>query len=309
MKVTYCIISVLLFTLLSCVKEVQLQLDEYPQKVVVNSLFCPDSLLRVHVSLSKSPKVSGSYLLQEYDDIDFVVNAVVKLYKDGQFLQDLIYSQNGWYNSFHIPLEGSKYKIEVTVAGFDMVWAESAVPHYPEITQQPICKYIGPAVVEDIEYIARETQIFFKDSLGEDFYGFYGYLDSWNFIDRNKITDPSLLADNDFNRMWGFFHNIIFRDVLFDGQIKKVAFIGIGFGVNNISTGYDLRFGSISKEYFQYLDALYKHLANANPGSQLDDPISLLFMGNPIETYSNINGGLGIFAAYNYKLLHIIYVD
>jgi len=302
--------STIVLFLFSCVKELQLPPNTISQRVVVNSLFNPDTILHVHVSLSKSPKQSGSYLIQAYDEIDFVENAVVKLFKDGTFIQDLVYTENGWYNSFHFPVENAQYRIEVSVPDFDMVWAESYVPRYPEITQQAVCKYIGPAVVQDVEYIARETKIFFKDEIGEDFYGFYAYMGSFNFIDREKVTDPSLLADVDFSIMWGdFFSSINFRDVLFEGQNKVLSFQGAGFGVNTTSTGFDLRFGSVSKEYYRFFDALYKHIVNADPSSNLDDPIALLFMGNPIESYSNINGGLGIFAGYNYKLLNIIYVD
>lgn len=305
----YLIYSLLLFGVFSCIKELNIPKDIYPEKVVVNALFSPDSLLKMHVSLSKSPKTSSDFIHQDYEHINFVENATIRLYKDGQYLQDLDYVENGWYTSSHYPVENSTYRVEVIVLGFEMVWAESYVPRYPEITEQAVCKYIGPAVIDDIDYLARETKIFFKDEIGVDYYGFIGFMGSFTFIDRQKVTDPSLLADVDFSILYGDFFSVInFRDVLFEGQNKTLSFQGSGFGINTTSTGFDLRFGSVSKEYYKYYDALYKHLVNANPDTQYLDPIQLLFMGNPIETYSNINGGLGIFAGYNYKLLPIIYV-
>ena len=51
----FIIVTLLLSSLFySCIKEVHLDLDSLPQKVVVNGLICPDSLFKVRVTLSST---------------------------------------------------------------------------------------------------------------------------------------------------------------------------------------------------------------------------------------------------------------
>jgi hypothetical protein len=41
----------------------------------------------------------------------------------------------------------------------------------------------------------------------------------------------------------------------------------------------------------------------------LDDPLQILFYGDPVTMYSNVIGGYGIFAGYSQTNLKIDYVE
>lgn len=309
----------------SCIKELNLPIAEVPPKVVVNSLFSPDSILQVHVGLSNSKPMNSSQFVEEPN---YLEAAVVLLFKDDIFLEQLTHSEKGWYVSTHLPEEAAKYKIEVNVDGFDMVWAESSVPRYPEMTQPAECRLVGPMVVDGEQVIVRDTYIYFKDEIGEDFYGFYNRVTSFgNYTDIlrfQRITDQSLLSDVDvdiISNNYSNFKNISFTDRLFEGQNKTLHLPNISYGIEipaGYAVGFGQRFGSVSKEFFNYFKALYRHIHNSNTANHIEDPnntsqtidpIALLFMGAPVQAYTNINGGLGVFAGYNYKVVEVFYVD
>lgn len=317
--------TILLFA--SCIKELNLPIAEVPPKVVVNSLFSPDSILQVHVGLSNSKPMNNTQIVEEPN---YLEDAVVLLYKDDIFLEQLTHSEKGWYVSTHLPEEEAKYKIEVTVDGFDMVWAESRVPRYPDMTQPAECRLVGPMVIAGEQFIVQDTYLFFKDELGADFYGFYfgglGFITDYysTGVNFDRITDQSLLSDADIDfvsKSTLFISSINFTDRLFEGQNKTLHLPNLSYGLE-IPAGYDvgfgLLFGSVSKEFFDYFKALYRHLHNSNTANHIDDPsnpsqtidpITLLFMGAPVQAYTNINGGLGVFAGYNYKVVEVFYVD
>jgi len=54
---------------------------------------------------------------------------------------------------------------------------------------------------------------------------------------------------------------------------------------------------SISYSYYMYRKMYTRHIYNA--GVQSDGVINLLYVGDPIDMYSNITGGYGVVASYN----------
>lgn len=299
-------IVVLVSFLCSCIKEVKFDDGEpLDKKVVVNSLFRPDSLMKINVSISS----------QMSEDNEKVNNAVISLYKDGQYLLQPSHVGNGWYNTYHYPEVGAVYEVRVSVNGFDEVRGSSSVPQFPTFLDSVYCKKVGNMVVEGDPKIVYNTHLNFND-IDENNNYYEVFLGSLIFKVDDQ-TDPSLLMDSDLD-ISDHIPSLIFSNTLFVNQQKKLVINGLGSLFDSSSdplvpepetNPFPLHFHSVSEEYYQYRRSANRHFYLQNSNSHLDDPITLLFMGNPVEMYSNIQGGYGIFAGYNANIFQVEYVD
>ena len=83
----------------------------------------------------------------------------------------------------------------------------------------------------------------------------------------------------------------------------------MNFGTTFFDANYKKLFKSCSLEYYQFRKSWTKHLYNQQTNASLDDPVQLLFLGDPVVLYSNVSGGYGVFAGYNVIQLPIVYVE
>jgi len=291
--------------LCSCIKEVKFD-DGAPldRKVVVNSLFRPDSLMKIHVSLSSDMS----------EDAETITNAVIHLYKDGQLLLQPNHAGNGWYNTYHYPEVGALYEVKVSVNGFDEVSGQSSVPEFPVFLDSVFCKKVGNMVVEGDPKIVYNTHLNFDDI--DDNNNYYEVFLGSLVFKVDDQTDPSLLMDSDLD-ISDHIPSLIFSNTLFKNQQKQLVINGLGSLFDSSGplvpepekNPFPLHFHSVSEEYYKYRRSANRHFYLQNSNSHLDDPITLLFMGNPVEMYSNIQGGYGIFAGYNANIFQVEYVD
>ena len=298
----------LVFQFSSCIKEVNVAIPSIPQKVVINSLFCPDSILKIHVSLTAGVE----------HEIQIVENAQIRLYENDIFLQNVSYFSKGWYNSNYHPKAGMKYKIEVNIEGFDLVTAESSIPENPFISSFS-CQLLDGF---DLDWGSQNSNVklIFKDL--ENYSNFYelSFFSSQNGANSagladspvmNHMSDLSILADSELEFKPSQF---FFSDNLFNG-VEKIVYLNYLGGtyidpVNNEiknSIFYAL-FKSVSPEYYNFRKSWTKHVYNQNTDIHIDDPIILLFKGDPIEMYTNVNGGYGIFAGYKQQSKEVTYI-
>ncbi|MBN2892851.1 MAG: DUF4249 domain-containing protein, partial [Bacteroidales bacterium] len=114
------IVIILLFAI-SCSKIIEVDFPEQEQKLVIESLFCPDSTFRVFVSKTTGFNDSNIY---------FIDDATCKLYANNEFLFELQYQDSGFYAApiNYKPVPGVLYKLEVSHSDLPDVWAEDSVP-------------------------------------------------------------------------------------------------------------------------------------------------------------------------------------
>lgn len=294
--------------LFSCTKELDLKIPSLPQKVVVNALFCPDSIMKVYVSLSAGMD----------ENIPKVENAVVKLYEDGIFKQLAVHQSDGLYNTFILPKAGKKYRIEVEVSGYEMVWAESTVPPNTLVSSFS-CKLLEGTDPEDWGFHNSETKLTFQDDPGNlNYYELLFYTLNSNVKTyaemvgaRLDVTDLSIKTDGelDFNPQQYFF-----SDQLFNGIEKTILLNWFGGEYIDPVSGESVKqifyadFKTVSPEYYNFRKSWTKHVFNQNTDLHYDDPIALLFLGDPVEMYSNVQGGYGVFAGFNKQSVQVIYI-
>lgn len=286
----------LLLLLTSCIKEVDLNLDNLPERVVVNGAICPDSSFKVRVSFSSGMK----------EQKKLIENATISVFEDGEFIYYLPHAGDGWYRVWASPIEGKHYRIEVAVPGFEMVYAETDIPVFPPIIDawfEKAGEIDMPHSPAFTNFYASTTIVFQDDPNQDNFYVPSGGFGS----DYTKETDESILteSDLDFDPLYYYF-----SDALFQGQVKSLTMKGGGtifqFGETSyFQDDYKRDFAIVSKEFFWGIKTWTLHKYNQSSDSYVNDPLTLLFLGEPIEMYTNVVGGLGVFAGYNSKQIPV----
>jgi len=288
-------------TLFSCIKEIGNPDFPNEQKIVVNGFLCPDSLVRVHVSLSQSMGEQA----QE------VAEAVLTLYEDGAAVGVFQYLGEGWYLNPLQPNVNKEYKIVVSLASYPTVHAQTRIPALPQQLSGTYFK-TSNIPVEDasgIKVFPTQTKIEFDDPIEE--LNFYEWGSNMFQYEISQETDPSLLSDGDLSYNPSTYYC---SDNLFNGTHKTVLLqkggqVFLNFGTIFFDANYQKCFKSCSSEYYQFRKSWTKHLYNQQNNSSLDDPVQLLFLGDPVTLYSNVIGGYGVFAGYNAIQLPVIYVE
>ena len=266
----YSIIIYLIIFLYSCTKEVKIDLPKPETKLVVNSLFTPDSLFTVMISKNID-------ILK--DENPLINNAKVELYADNQLLEVLKNTSNGFYQSLtNKPKHNINYKVIVSATGFNQVSAYDILPSPVKIIETSLTKNAG---CDEEGNKMSSISIKFKDNPKEKN---YYKIKVDGFILRSN--DPVIKCEGDLDYYPCY---LLFKDNLFDGKeyCLNVKFIIPSSNEYNII----IYLSSLSENYYHYQKKLIRHIYNQTPdiwdGS-----------GEPVNMYTNVDNGYGIFAGY-----------
>jgi Domain of unknown function (DUF4249) len=252
----------------SCEKEIT-SVKPVEQKIVVTSFISPtDSPIKVHLSLSNplysSPNGEGALMMKD---------AQVLIY-EGNIQKQLIWnSQNKDFeldqSQFPI-LAGKTYNLQVKTANGKEVSAQTTVP-YPVIN--PVFEFLG------FKQSSKGTKEVFKFQLSDDgsqvnYYRFFVQIErtGQSQMGTVKYYDNLYLSDDkEFNG------NVLEKtlEYKFYSNTDPSTF-------TNKYTGYLI---NCSEEYYKF------HKIKI-----IDSDFT---EGDPVPVYSNIKGGLGVFAGYN----------
>lgn len=295
------VIFLLSISLASCVKELKKQPKFEGAKLVLNGFLCPDSLVRVHLSTTHALA----------DAADAISNAQLNLFEDGVLLGSFQYQGNGWYLNSVFPSVNKAYQIKASVAGYASVSAQTYIPALPanlvgtyyKTATVPVADANGTLV------FSTQTKIEFDDAQTEG--NFYEFGDNTFRYEASQETDPSLLSDGDLSYNPSTYYC---ADKLFNGLhktllLQKGGNVFLNFGVTFFDANYKRLFKSCSAEYYLFRKSWTKHLYNQQTSAPLDDPVNLLFFGDPVVLFSNVSGGYGVFAGFSALQLPISYVE
>lgn len=299
----------LAFICIACSREIPFKESEVEKKLVVNGLICPDSLISVNV------RKTTSILSTENST---VANAEVILFKNSIAIDTLKYFDQGNYKSakYHA-YAGNIYSVTVKSPGYPDVYAIDTVPEATSIIDgtrvsgNTFDEYGDPhidyEIVIDDSPVRNDFELFF---IQQQFPNIYISSYSVSFQIEPVIADPVLRAESDLD--YSPF-TYLFSDKLFNGQkyLMKNKFMSSATGGNFTSSfapepkvHYAI-LRTVSRNYFNYRKLWLKHYRNQQIGNKIEEPISTTLIGSPVPMYNNIDGGYGIFAAYNqtyYKL-------
>jgi hypothetical protein len=276
----YFILIVILTSFHSCKKVIEIDLPPGDSKIVVNSFITDGHFVRVH--LSKSISVLENAIPDCND-------ATVVLFKDN-VITDTLYLMGGYYYSHIRPERAYKYSLKISVPDMDPVSCEDIIP---EKTVIQSCS-LNPSVMTNGDgFVINELKLDFQDPPGPNFYEVKLEAEDVNYINDMGLwfmnnSDPIITSTGllDYNP-----GTLIFTDKMFDGKQSSVK---VYYGLQSWVGDYYLKitFRSISESYYKYKEKLFPYLF-----SQQNDIFT--GMSEPVQLYSNIPGGYGIFAAYS----------
>lgn len=277
LKILFLIVS--LSSLLSCKKVINIDLPPTDSKVVVNSFFTDGSRIKAHIS--KSIGILEN-IIPECDDATVIL-------RENKIIIDTLYLQSGFYYS-HILAETNKnYSLEIMVPGMETVFCEDLIP---EKTLLQSCVCTDSVLIDEDGFIINELKLDFEDLSGPSFYEVqlsakYITDNNGTYIWFKKNSDPIITSTGllDYNPK-----TLIFNDKMFDGKHCSVK---IYFATQTYDDYYlTITFRSVSESYYKYKERQYAYLFS------LENDI-FSGMSEPINLYSNITGGYGIFAGYS----------
>jgi len=311
MKTRYILILITFSTLIalfSC--ETTEKIDDFPlrpAKLVVNSFFTEGREMKIQVSKSLS--------VLDNADLKLIDDAEIKIYRGTELINSIegadpdgLYTADGL-----IPEADVGYRIEVLSPGFERAaGASSNVPRAVKI--------------EDVSYVISESTIyegtnsygyyyggtikgsmnvFLKDPPERDNYYYlsavyydtvYQSPDSLEFEIRMRhlsLSSDDGAISKDGSVMIGLF----FTDDIFNGQNYSLK-VDFEDGRGKRGRVYHLELVSFSKAAYLY------RITNNEFQKSRNDPFS-----EPVQVYSNIENGYGIFAGYSVDVYEVVMVE
>jgi hypothetical protein len=262
----------------SCKKVIEIDLPPTDTKVVVNSFFTENSRIKVH--LSNSIGILEN-LIPECNDATVIL-------RENNIIIDTMYYQSGYYYSHILAETNMNYALEIMVPGMETVFCEDLIPE-KTILQSFVCT--DSVLIDEDGFIINELKLDFEDFSGPSFYEVQ--LSAKYIIDNNgtsiwfmKNSDPIITSTGllDYNPK-----TLIFTDKMFDGKHCSVKI----YYATQAYADYNLKitFRSVSESYYKYKERQIAYLFS------LENDI-FSGMSEPINLYSNITNGYGIFAGY-----------
>lgn len=298
------LLAILILVLLatSCKKIRDDLLPESKSKLYCQSIINTDSAIRVHVGrtmgiLSKDPS--------------YINDAIVMLYSNSILLDTLINENNGTYSSNILPAPGDSYKIEV-IKDSEKLTGNATVPDSTPLYEPKMEFPTGYDAVNQ-QYFGELTFTIDDNPDVDNFYEVIIYTKRYDNLtntyrysyknDPFYVLIPDKIVQNEGD--WDYSPTtIFFSDKLFNGKKQQLAFsIAGGYmmpdGIWISPFGEDgyILLRSISMEYYLYRKYYTRHSYNASINS--DGIQNLLFTGEPLDMYTNVEGGLGVVAAYS----------
>ena len=230
-------------------------------------------------------------------------DAEVLLYVDGQFVEKLEHSRGGIYTGETVAEVLHEYSCKVVVSGYDTLFAQTEIPEKPVVAHVGILE--NATVNDEGNPCAAVLVTFYNDPNRKTYYkanidasfkyyygdGSYGLVTS--HVDTSINTDDPVLLNEGSSRL--LFSNEIIQDTIYTLKVNTRI---NGYGFSGQSTGVYTRSGYVVVSMHGVSESAYRYLRSQNAYEE-PDAYTNLFLGviTPINLYSNVENGLGLFAA------------
>ncbi len=290
----------LLILSFSCTKVIDISPKYFNPQPVANCIFKTEHRIDCYLAESNSILDTG---------INWLSNAQVDIYENGLLKENLLELEKGHYISAFYPEADKNYEIKAKTSKYEI----SAFNTIPELSDLLSFKYTLPAGFNSEGTPYYEADISFKDAPETtDYYEIavyrkYSTENKKTYINQFYTNDKIILNEGDVEYQPG---SLFFSDELFNGHIYNLKFkYTSGWGIDSSGyipdSNYYLIFRSVSKEYYLYRKSWTRHRYFQN---NIDQGIYTLFKGDPVEMYTNISNGYGIFAGYGETEKQLIFV-
>ena len=282
---------VLLFTIMistGCEKSIPFPKQDVQPQLVINGNFTPDSTWMVHIS--ESAAVNGS------DQPRNVAGADVRLMDEsGNTIANFEHDKEGFYHILNLyPEEGRTYRIEASAPGFATATSQSYQPRDFSFSLLDTSHSIFldmPVVFIDLEIAdnLQESNYYFieiqKTITITDTQETYTFIPYHYVFDQNTENDEIDTESSGFERVY-------LPDQAFNGEKYTTRFAAEKDedeenGSDGIQSEWLVRVSSVSEDLYKYGKTLERyHISNGE------------LFAEPVEIYTNINKGLGVFGGY-----------
>ncbi len=272
-----------LLVICSCVKQVDLDFEDYQSHPVVNALLVPDSVMAVHLSLSS--RADKPEVFPE------LTRAKVEI-SDGTSSIELANQGNGEYRGTQLPLPGKEYKLKVLLENGELLKSKTKIPTSPDIKIYPdLENNLAKVTIIDNSLEKNFYWIGLKVLDIESSYAYYAtyfYSDFLLFDDFNRTQGGEIIEGVKYS--YHFFARL--DDYNFNG--KEISF-------------YTPRRWPTSGKKIDYVLILYiinadEHLDRYMKSALIQYDLRVIgdmpVFHTPINMYSNIENGKGIFGSY-----------
>ena len=276
-------------------------LPEQDPRIVLNCLMYKDSVIRLNVSSSKSI-ISGK-------DYKFLENATCLLYENDLIVDQFKNNKEGNYTSTVFGRIGKKYRVKVSVPGFETVEGITTMPdsatmisseRYDLVNSnyssyyggEPGSRYLGGSTkciikIKDdpsmSNYYTLEPKVLLFDSAG-------------NFIQESSdvyVTSNTASATGDYS----YGNTIEIDDTNLLGGSNLLADLDISISGEGSFVAYAevyMTISSVSQDLYKYKTTLK---------NQINNGISLF--AEPVQVFNNIKNGMGIVGSMNSKMFFL----
>lgn len=308
----------LLLTVTSCVREINLEHLRPQPKLVLNSFVIAGEPIAARVSRTW-------FYTENYPDVT-IADATVHLYVNGGLKEQMVWTKDGdshydrgRYQAAYIPKEGDEIKIMASVENYKDVSAEISIPELVPIIR--VTTSVVKAGTSGSSYDQLKVGITFKDDPDRKNY-YLIYFESrgltrdnetqevilnsiWSPLSVDYSKEPLLLSSfSALESVLGYdfmswVHGRVFTDDLINGQeytIQVLTGIYSSYWVDSPMPedpdNSRVCLYSISESYYQYLKSIIALEDEGLQGSMADKGLA-----EPIPIFSNISGGVGILGA------------
>jgi hypothetical protein len=261
-----------------CEKEIKPDSVGYKPKLVLNALMRAGYPLCFYITASTD---MNSILKKE------VATSSIQIFCNGSEIYPEII-RNGWfYQTNYTVQSGCTIGIQVIANNYEPVFAEDRVPFASDFKTLSHSEKIG--ISADGDYFSDFWFNTTDDSSAENYYEIRGVTRELN----GKTYQTHIWGSNDVafateNSTKYSYGNQLFNDNTFNGENKELRC----FYWYSESPEVIIMYRTVSKTYYNYKNSMAQHR------DYLSQDDLWTGLGTPLEIYSNVNGGLGIVAAY-----------
>lgn len=291
-----------------CTKEVELYSDD-SDVLVLNSLIVPDSMMKINLGVLSSFE---NYTMPIPEGVE------VECYRNDTLMRVVSPDSLGWCRHYYFPEVGNEYSYKISYRD-QQIFAKSIMPHPSQIIDAYYSMVDFSNNIGEHMKVPETTIKFYDDPHQKNYYEIvfmYGatfqiqpYFNDLAY--GPLIKDPILINEGDMDlRPTTYF----FSDEMFEGDTCELVLPKGGRGFYDDYTGeYECDNGNyivlrtVSEEYYLYRKFWTRHLYNQQNSWDIQDPIAMLFQGQPVPMYTNVEQGLGVFAAYSQHKKYLKY--
>ena len=271
------ILLMCVFCSISCEEELIIKHTE-ETKIVVNAILQVDEVIEVEVSKSRN-------ILDSEDEIDWIRNADVFLSgSEDLYKEQLVYQGNGIFVSQQIGRFSEIYDLEIHHPSYEDVDATAAMPD----------KAKGQLRLIEIEDNDQSQSFFELEIENETDDNFYIWEMFYETEVQQKISITSLdnKTDNILPDETQTREKIFMNAKKVNAQVLNLSFVAEDLNPENASQ-VKVRLFSVNEDMYNYYKSLELYKNSVNNYIE------------PVEIFSNVNNGLGIFGAYSESVIEL----